>query len=108
MNEGLLDRLKDYFDGKMSREEQLQLEAELAVNTELATIFDLYQTIENGIFETGQVSEEEVLLRQSLKGAHARFLEKHGHGQDTAGMPEGAVQTGPLHAAAPETGVRLL
>ncbi|MBD0280328.1 MAG: tetratricopeptide repeat protein [Flavisolibacter sp.] len=74
MDESLFEKVKDYFSGQMSPEEQLQFKAELTTNKDLATAFDLYQTIEAGIFDTEESTAEEDLLRNTLKEVHERYI----------------------------------
>ncbi|MBD0378441.1 MAG: hypothetical protein ICV51_22790, partial [Flavisolibacter sp.] len=74
MDDILFEKVKDYFSGQMSPEEQLQFKAELTTNKDLATAFDLYQTIEAGIFDTEESTAEEDLLRNTLKEVHERYI----------------------------------
>ncbi|MBD0331373.1 MAG: tetratricopeptide repeat protein [Chitinophagaceae bacterium] len=74
MDEILFEKVKNYFSGQMSPEEQLQFKAELTTNKDLATVFDLYQTIEKGLFDTEESAAEEGLLRNTLKEVHERYI----------------------------------
>lgn len=74
MNETLFDKVKDYFNGKMTRAEQLLFEAEMETNKELATAVELYRLIEEGIDEAEGYPAEEALLRNALNQLHEQYL----------------------------------
>jgi hypothetical protein len=84
MNEILLQKVKDYFSVNMSPEERLQFEKEVESDEELATLFDLYQTIENGVDDIEEYTEEEVALRNSLKKLHEQYVSNERHHESEA------------------------
>ena len=84
MNEILLQKVKDYFSFNMSPEEQLQFEKEVKSDQELATIVDLYQTIENGMDDIEENPEEEAALRDSLKKLHEQYFTNERHHESEA------------------------
>ncbi|MCU7548179.1 hypothetical protein OCK74_03595 [Chitinophagaceae bacterium LB-8] len=73
MNEILLEKVKDYFSVNMTPEERLQFEKDLETDEELAKLFDLYQTIENGVDDIEEYTEEEAALRDTLKELHEEY-----------------------------------
>jgi tetratricopeptide (TPR) repeat protein len=60
----------------MAPQEKSLFEEEMRSNKDLATIVELYQRIDEGIETSGTGSEDEILLRSSLKNIHVRYLKE--------------------------------
>lgn len=93
MDEKRFEKIEDYLNGSMSRAEQLRFEAELATNEELASDFHLYHTIEAEMRSDAAYSEEEALLRNSLKALTKKYFTT---------KPAADEQWGGLHNHQPE------
>ncbi len=66
MNVDWFEKIEEYLNGEMSREEQLLFESELATNQELYAAFNIYQEIETEMRTREKYGTQEALLRKSL------------------------------------------
>jgi hypothetical protein len=95
MNEIWIEKIENYLNGTMSREDRQKFESELETNEELSLLFTIYRTIETEMHTTEQYREEEALLKKSLEKLNARYFtnehqqnnrkaEKNGNRQNSA------------------------
>jgi tetratricopeptide (TPR) repeat protein len=83
MDEEWIEKIDNYVNGTMSREEQLRFEAELAANEELASVFNLYQAIEEETLNNWNYSEQDSLLKNALQKLNQKYFGT-GKQRDTA------------------------
>lgn len=69
MEDPRFERIDDYLNGRMNREEKLRFEEELKGNEELNALFNIYNVIETEMQTSNQ--DEEALLAASLKKLNA-------------------------------------
>ncbi len=74
MNESWFEKIEDYLNGKMSREERILFESEMASNEELYAAFKLYQTIETEMSDQEKHSLQEAELKSSLENLNDRYF----------------------------------
>jgi tetratricopeptide (TPR) repeat protein len=74
MNESWFEKIEDYLNGKMSREERLLFELELGSNKELHAAFQLYQDIETEMSNQEKYSIQEAELNGLLENLNNRYI----------------------------------
>ncbi|MBA2563278.1 MAG: hypothetical protein H0V14_10295 [Chitinophagaceae bacterium] len=82
MNVLFFEKIEEYLRGKMNREDQLRFEAEMAVNEELASAYNIYRGIENEMREMENDNNDDndnqnkAGLRESLEKLNAIYFKK--------------------------------
>ena len=62
MTDLLLGKVKEYFNGEMNHDEKLLFEMELKKNKHLKELYDLYETIEQGLDQQNSLEEKELRI----------------------------------------------
>lgn len=68
------ERIEDYINGNMSKEERASFEADMASDKNMASAFSLYSSIEQTMRRKQQENSNEDDLRQTLKGLGALYF----------------------------------
>ena|SRR5689334_19593327 len=74
MNEQWFERIEDYLNGKMSADEQLRFEQEMAMDNALAEDFNLYREIEKEMRDAAAHYKEEAALKKSLESLNKKYF----------------------------------
>lgn len=77
MEDKWFEKIEDYLSGKMNREDKVLFEKALASNQELASVFNVYRTVENQMqaHENKKPAAEESELKKSLQALNTRYFE---------------------------------
>lgn len=76
MNEISFEKIEQYLNGELSREEQLAFESELRTNEELASLMKLYGTIDTEMRNNETYSKNETELKKSLEKLNKIYFQK--------------------------------
>lgn|GEM_PF-3396404 len=76
MDEALFEKIEQYLNGELSREEHLLFESEMAANEELASLVKLYDTVETEMKNNERNREDEMQLKKTLEQLNETYFKK--------------------------------
>src|SRR5690242_1876577 len=76
VNESWYEKIEEYLSGKMSHEEELHFNEEIAKNEELASVFQMYRRIDVDMRDDEKYKEEEEALKKTLGKLNSIYFRK--------------------------------